>query len=76
MGQILSLYVTKSLGQSLDQIFCFIEGQFLAQIKYRIFEQIGCVDAALGLEIVQLLSAANRPPAPVVGSAFSVINVI
>ena len=45
LGQILSLYVAKSLGQSLGQIFCFIEGQFLAQINYQIVEQIGCVDA-------------------------------
>ena len=50
-GQILSLYVTKSLGQSLGQICCFIERQYLAQIKYQIVEQIGCVDAALGDEI-------------------------
>ena len=47
LGQILSLYVAKSLGQSLGQIFCFIEGQFLAQIKYQIVEQIDFVDAAL-----------------------------
>ena len=46
LGEILSLYVAKSLGQSLGQIFCFIEGQFLAQIKYQIGEQIGCVDPA------------------------------
>ena len=46
LGQILSLYAAKSLGQ----IFCFIEGQFLAQIKYQIVEQIGCVDAALRLQ--------------------------
>ena len=37
---------SKSLGQSLGQIFCSIEGQFLAQIKYQIVEQIGCFDAA------------------------------
>ena len=47
LGQILSLYAAKSLGQSLGQIFCFIEGQILAQIKHQIVEQIGCVDAAL-----------------------------
>ena len=47
LGQILSLYAAKSLGQSLGQIFCFIGGQFLAQIKYQIVEQIVCVDAAL-----------------------------
>ena len=31
----------------VGQIFCFIEGQFLAQIKCQIVEQIDCVDAAL-----------------------------
>ena len=47
LGQLLSLYVAISLAQSLGQIFSFIEGQFLAQIKCQIVEQIGCVDAAL-----------------------------
>ena len=42
LGQILSLCVAKSLGQ----IFCFIEGQLLSQIKYQIVEQIACLDAA------------------------------
>ena len=45
LGQILSLYVAKSLGQRL-QIGCVdaaIEAQYLAQIKF----QIGRVDEAL-----------------------------
>ena len=50
-GANLSLYVAKSLGQSLGQIFCFTEGQFLAQIKYQFVEQIGCVDAALPFKL-------------------------
>ena len=52
MGQIFSPYVAKSLGQSLGQISCFIKGQFLAQIKNQIVEQIGCVDAALISETI------------------------
>ena len=47
LGQILSLYEAKSLGKYLDQLFSFIKGQYLAQIKIQIVEQIGCVDAAL-----------------------------
>ena len=47
LGQILSLYEAKYLGQIFSQTFCFREGQFLAQIKLQIFKQIGCVDAAL-----------------------------
>ena len=47
LGQILSLYEAKYLGQIFSQTFCFIEGQYLAQIKIQIFKQIGCVDAAL-----------------------------
>ena len=46
LGQILSVYAVKSLGQYLTQIFRFIEGQYLAQIKLQIVKQIGCVDAA------------------------------
>ena len=47
LGKILSLYEAKYLGQIFSQTFCFIEGQYLAQIKIQIFKQIGCVDAAL-----------------------------
>ena len=47
MGQILSLFEAKSLGKYLTQIFSFINGQYLAQIKIQIVKQIGCVDAAL-----------------------------
>ena len=35
LGQILSLYQAKSLGKYLAQIFSFIEGQYLAQIKFQ-----------------------------------------
>ena len=41
---------SKNLGQSLGQTFCFI----LAQIKYQIAEQIGCVDAALGRILIKM----------------------
>ena len=37
----------KYLGKYLAQIFSFIKGQYLAQIKIQIVRQIGCVDAAL-----------------------------
>ena len=37
----------KSLEKYLAQIFNFIEGQYLGQIKIQIVKQIGCVDAAL-----------------------------
>ena len=47
MGQILSLYEEKSLEKYLAQIFSFIEGQCLGQIKIEIVKQIGCVDDAL-----------------------------
>ena len=47
LGQILSLFEAKSFGKYLAQIFCFIKGQYLAQIKIQIVKQIGCVDAAL-----------------------------
>ena len=33
--------------QLFSQTFCFIDGQYLAQIKFQIGKQIGCVDAAL-----------------------------
>ena len=46
LGQILSLCEAKSLGKYLTQIFSFIKGQYLAQIKFKIVKQIGCVDAA------------------------------
>ena len=36
LGQILSLYEAKYLGQIFSQTFCFIEGQYLAQIKFQI----------------------------------------
>ena len=36
LGQILSLYEAKYLGQIFSQTFCFIEGQYLAQMKYQI----------------------------------------
>ena len=48
LGQILSLYGVKSLGKYLAQIFSFIKGQYLAQVKIQIVKQIGCVDATLG----------------------------
>ena len=41
------VYEAKYLGQIFSQTFCFVEGQYLAQIKFQIVEQIGCVDAAL-----------------------------
>ena len=47
LGQILSPYGAKSLGKYLTQIFRFIKGQYLAQIKIQIVKQIGSVDAAL-----------------------------
>ena len=48
LGQILSLYEAKYLCLIIfSQTFCFIKGQYLAQIKIQIFKQIGCVDAAL-----------------------------
>ena len=34
LGQILSLYEAKYFGQIFSQTFCFIEGQYLAQIKF------------------------------------------
>ena len=46
LGQILSLYEAKSLGTYLTQIFSFIKGQYLAQIKIQILKQIECSDAA------------------------------
>ena len=36
LGQILSLYEAKYLGQIFSQTFCFIEGKYLAQIKFQI----------------------------------------
>ena len=47
LGQILSLYEAKTLGKYLAKIFSFIKGQYFAQIKIQIVKQIGCVDAAL-----------------------------
>ena len=47
MSQILSLNEVKYLGQIFSQPFCFIEGQYLAQVKYKIIKQMGCVDTAL-----------------------------
>ena len=47
LGQILSLYEAKCLGKYLAQIFCFIEGQYLAQLIFQIVKQIGRLDAAL-----------------------------
>ena len=46
LGQILPLYEAKYLDQIFSQTFCFVEGQQLAQIKFQIVKQIGCVDAA------------------------------
>ena len=46
LGQILCLYEAKSLEKYLTQIFTFIKGQYLDQIKIKIVKQIGCVDAA------------------------------
>ena len=40
LGRILSLYEAKSLGKYLAQIFSFITGQYLAQIKIQIVKQI------------------------------------
>ena len=37
----------KSLGKYLTQIFGFIKGQYLAQIKVHIVKQIECVDSAI-----------------------------
>ena len=51
LGQILSLYEAKYLGQIFSQTFCFIEGQYLAQIKFQIVKEIECVDAALTASI-------------------------
>ena len=36
LDEILTLYEAKYLGQIFSQTFCFIEGQFLAQIKFQI----------------------------------------
>ena len=36
LGQILSLYEAKYLGQIFSQTFCFIEGIYLAQTKFQI----------------------------------------
>ena len=36
LGQILSLYEAKYLGQIFSQTFCFIEGLYLTQIKLQI----------------------------------------
>ena len=36
LGQILSLFQAKKLGQYLTQIFQFIEGQYLIQMKFQI----------------------------------------
>ena len=36
LGQILSLYEAKCLGQIFSQTFCFIQRQYLAQIKLQI----------------------------------------
>ena len=46
LGQILSLYEAKYLGQIFSQTFCSIERQYLAQIKFQVVRVIGCVDAA------------------------------
>ena len=43
----MSLYEAKSLEKYLAQILSFIKGQYLAQIKFQIVKQVGCVDAAL-----------------------------
>ena len=56
LDQILSLYVAKSLGQSLGLIFCFLEGRFLAQIKDQIVDRIGCADAASRSQFLLLLA--------------------
>ena len=47
LGEILTLYEAKYLGQIFSETFCFIEGQYLPQIKLKISKQIGCVDPAL-----------------------------
>ena len=69
LDQILFLYEAKSLGKYLAQIFSFIKGQYLAQIKFQTVKQIGCVDAALLritgsgsniLYVLQSCSVANR----------------
>ena len=46
LGHILSLYEAKCLGTYLTQISSFIKGQYLAQLKFQIIKQTGCVDAA------------------------------
>ena len=51
LGQILSLCEAKYLGKIFSQTFCFIERQYSAQIKLQIVYQIGCVDAALAVQI-------------------------
>ena len=45
------LYGANYLGQIFSKTFCFIEGQYLTQIKFQIAKQIGCVDAALAVTI-------------------------
>ena len=47
LGQILYLCEAKSREKYLAQIFNFIEGQYLGQIKIQIVKQIECADAAL-----------------------------
>ena len=47
LGQISSLYGANCLGNYLTQIFCFIKGQYLAQLKFQIVKQIRCVGATL-----------------------------
>ena len=55
LGQILSLYEGKSLGKYLTQIFSFIAGQYLAQVKIQIVKQIGCVDTAFDSMLTNLI---------------------
>ena len=65
LGQIMSLYEAKYLCQIFSQTFCFIEEQYLAQLRLQIFEHIRCVDAGLAAkhllgtehEILLLLSS-------------------
>ena len=59
-AQILSLYEAKSLGKYLAQIFSFIKGQYLAQIKIQIVKQIGCVDAALAATLKTTLEQSPK----------------
>ena len=50
-----------NLGQIFSQIFSFIKGQYLAQIKFQIVKQIGYVDALLRKEnILSLLAGKIR----------------